>query len=91
MRKGYYILIFQTLQSTFDFNRRLEYPAVATFGFKKRMLHPAQTVDVAMPEFRFADQGTFMCSSCTKRFKNKQGRSIYIKCLHCGGTVENNN
>ena len=55
------------------------------------MLHPAQTVDVAMPEFGFADQGTFMCSSCTKRFKNKQGRSIYIKCLHCGGTVENNN
>ena len=55
------------------------------------MLHPAQTVDVAMPGFGFADQGTFMCSSCTKRFKNKQGRSIYIKCLHCGGTVENNN
>ena len=60
MRKGDSILIFQTLLSTFDFNCRLEYPAVATFGFKKRVLHRAQTVDIAMPEFGFADQGTFV-------------------------------
>ena len=31
-----------------------------------------------------------MCSSCPKRFENKQGLSVHIKCLHGGAIAENN-
>ena len=31
-----------------------------------------------------------MSSSCPKRFENKQGLSVHIKCLHGGATAENN-
>ena len=58
-------------------------PTLAAFGFTKKVVHRGETVDVDLP--RYANElecGKFMCPKCPKRFKNTQGLSVHVKCVH---------
>lgn len=55
---------------------------LASFGFRKRTLHRAETVEVSIAKFATTDLETYEYTSCPKKSKNSQGLSVHLKSIH---------
>lgn len=55
---------------------------LGAFGFSKKRLHRGKLVSVEIPTYAQETTTLLKCDLCPKRFKNNQGLSVHMKCIH---------